>query len=165
MYVWDIDGTLLHNRYAQPDWNDPAAIHPQTGEPITGPMPIYSLGTYLNPVLEGVGPTIETVLTARPEYRRAPTLAQIETFTGCIPETLIMYPSHRLYTHTAALAYKLNHLDYLVRNTRNHEDIFYIDEDPKIRLAINTQNIHSEPNDSFLFAISLDEYISGWGVC
>jgi len=160
MYVWDIDRTLFMNRYQDPDWDNPLAIHPQTGESVTGQMPIYNDGNYLNPDLEGVTLTIDTVLTARPEYRRAVTLDQLKTLTNNTPNTLIMYPARRRYTHDAAIAYKINHLDFIASRSPK-ENIFYIDEDETIRSIINLRGLYElykTIQPSRVEAISLDQY-------
>jgi len=163
MYIWDIDGTLLMNKYQTPDWDDPLAIHPQTGEPVTGQMPIYNEGNYLNPDLEGVNLVIDTVLTARPEYRRSATLEQLKKFTNNTPNTIIMYPSHRRYTHKAALAYKINHLDFIAHTTAptTNENIYYIDEDETTRALINIRGLYGlykTTQPSRIEAISIDQY-------
>ncbi len=155
MYVWDINGTLFQNIYETPDWDNPLAVHPQTGESVTGQMPIYNQGNYLHPDLEGILLTIDTVLTVRPEYRRSVTIDQLKTLTNNTPETLIMYPARRRYTHHAALLYKINHLDYMAAVSPDR--VYYIDEDEDTRAVINSHEIYSR-REPRVEAISLDRY-------
>lgn len=156
MYVWDLDDTLFQNIYKAPDWDDPLAIHPETRESVTSQMPIYNQGVYLNPDLEGVNLIIDTVLTARPEYRRAVTLDQLKKLTNNIPATLIMYPSQRRYSHNAAIRYKLNHLDFIAQVS--NDTVYYIDEDPNICAFINIMELYNFHRVHQVEAISLDQY-------
>lgn len=120
---WDIDGTILLNPLPSPNWEDPAARHPTTGEPISGQMPIYNSRAHLNPelTLDDLK-QIKYVITSRPEFRRETTLRQLRQH-GIYPDDLIMYPGSQIYSRDRAAEYKAIQLDL-------YGATHYVDNDP-----------------------------------
>lgn len=118
---WDIDGTIMLNPLPSPNWEDPAARHPTTGEPISGQMPIYNSRAHLNPELslEDLR-QIKYVITSRPEFRRETTLRQLRQH-GIYCDLLVMSPE--IYDRDLWAWYKAMELD-------NHNAQYYVDNDP-----------------------------------
>ena len=123
---WDIDGTILINDLPAPNWDDPAATHPITGENVCGPMPVYWSHNHLNPNLTPANCTaIQRIITARPDYRMQMTCDELAR-VGIQPIGLWMFPGTEIYTRDKNLQYKATYLDLM-------DAEFYIDEDPDYR--------------------------------
>ncbi|MDE2517948.1 MAG: hypothetical protein O0X93_01690 [Methanocorpusculum sp.] len=124
--VWDIDGTILLNPLPQPDWDNPHAKHPTTGEDIYGDMPIYNSHAYLNPELQpGDLEQIRHLLTGRPESRLQLTLLTLIKY-GIEPIFLHLWPQGRIYSRAGCISWKAHTLDWM-------NAAYYVDNDPAYR--------------------------------
>lgn len=137
--IWDIDGTILLNPLPQPDWDDPHATHPTTGESIYGEMPIYNSYTTLNPELQGGDlEQIRHILTGRPESRRQLTLHTLRSH-NITPRSLTLWSQNRIYSRTDCITWKAHSLDSM-------NAAYYIDNDPDFcrELQLQLQKIGSD---------------------
>lgn len=124
--VWDIDGTILTNPLPSPDWDNPAAVHPTTGENVCGDMPIYFSHNQLNPELcAGDLLRIKWILTGRQRYRKRMTLDELSKY-HIKPLHITMYPNWRQYTHKKCMEWKA---DILSIGSRVD---YYVDNDPHV---------------------------------
>lgn len=137
--IFDVDGTILINDLPQPDWDDPDAVHPITGEHIYGHMPIYNCHCRLNPQLQhGDLDLIRYILTGRPECRKDLTIKALAAH-GIQPILVGMWPQTRRYTHADCIAWKANYLRWV-------HAAYYVDNDPDYCRDLTTelQQIGSE---------------------
>jgi hypothetical protein len=133
--IWDIDGTILLNPLPQPDWDDPYATHPTTGEDIYGHMPIYNSHAYLNLELQpGDLEQIRYLLTGRPESRLQLTLHALKKY-GIEPLTLALWPQSRIYSRLDCIAWKARSLDWM-------NAAYYVDNDPEYRRDLTAELQH-----------------------
>lgn len=124
---WDIDGTIMLNPLPSPNWEDPAARHPTTGEPISGQMPIYNSRAVLNSELTSSDiRQIKYVITSRPEFRRETTVRQLQQH-GIKCDVLVMSPE--IYKRDLWARYKAIELV-------NWDADYYIDNDPIFCLCV-----------------------------
>lgn len=128
--VWDIDGTLLVNPLPAPDWDNPQAVHPTTGENVCGDMPVYFSHNQLNPQLRPKDlPEIDWVLTGRPRYRRLMTFDELGKY-HINPLTLTLFPSEWQYTHKKCMEWKADVLAV------SFAADYYVDNDPQVAAEI-----------------------------
>lgn len=146
--IWDIDGTIILNDLPQPDWDDPNGIHPTTGENIYGDMTEYNKHAYLNPHIfkKDLG-TIHNILTGRPDTRRDLTLQTLKNI-GIIPDTIRFWPSDKIYSRNACLAWKARILWLMDAD-------YYVDDDPAYRRDLVK---HLIQNKSYCQCISVAEW-------
>lgn len=130
--IWDIDGTILLNPLPQPDWDDPHATHPTTGESIYGEMPVYNSYNALNPELQGGDlEQIRHILTGRPESRRQLTLHTLRSH-NITPRSLTLWPQNRIYSRADCIIWKAFILWWQCAD-------YYVDNDPIFRQELRTE--------------------------
>ena len=130
--IWDIDGTILLNPLPQPDWDDPHATHPTTGEGIYGEMPIYNSYTIINPELHpGDMEQIRHILTGRPESRLQLTLRALKKY-DIEPVAITLWPQNRIYSRADCIEWKARSIDWM-------NAAYYVDNDPAYRRDLTAE--------------------------